>query len=204
MWLAEGRTSEALSDFNRAIELMPQSGAYHANRATARLINGDAKRAVEDFRRAVQLEPNEPFVHLLLFVAQARAGDLEGAKTALARQADSINAGNWPRPIVDLFLGRGSVEAVEKAAKVAAQKKDVEGQRFDADFYIGQWALLTGDEEAAASRLKSVYDSRLREYLEFDIARSDLDNLGTLAESPARIPTVTEKPRQNVPTGSKR
>ncbi|MBA4099100.1 MAG: hypothetical protein C0484_20335 [Rhodospirillum sp.] len=204
VWLAEGRTSEALSDFNRAIELTPQSGAYHANRATARLVNGDAKRAVEDFRRAVQLEPNEPFVHLLLFVAQARAGDLEGAKTALARQADSISAGNWPRPIVDLFLGRGSVEAVEQAAKVAARKKDVEGQRFDADFYIGQWALLTGDEEAAASRLKSVYDSRLREYLEFDIARSDLDNLGTLAESPARIPTVTEKPRQNVPTGSKR
>jgi lipoprotein NlpI/V8-like Glu-specific endopeptidase len=204
VWLAEGRTSEALSDFNRAIELMPQSGSYHANRATARLINGDAKRAVEDFRRAVQLEPNEPFVHLLLFVAQARAGDLEGAKTALARHADSINAGNWPRPIVDLFLGRGSVEAVEQAAKVAAQKKDVEGQRFDADFYIGQWALISGDEEAATSRLKSVYDSRLREYLEFDIARSDLDNLGTLAESPARIPTVTEKPRQNVPTGSKR
>jgi lipoprotein NlpI/V8-like Glu-specific endopeptidase len=204
VWLAEGRTSEALSDFNRAIELMPQSGSYHANRATARLINGDAKRAVEDFRRAVQLEPGEPFVQLLLFVAQARAGDLEGAKTALARHADSINAGNWPRPIVDLFLGRGSVEAVERAAKVAAQKKDIAGQRFDADFYIGQWALLTGDEEAAASRLKSVYDSRLREYLEFDIARSDLDNLGTLAESPPRIPTVTEKPRQNVPTGSKR
>jgi lipoprotein NlpI/V8-like Glu-specific endopeptidase len=204
VWLADGRTSEALSDFNRAIELMPQSGAYHANRATARLINGDAKRAVEDFRRAVQLEPGEPFVHLLLFVAQARAGDLEGAKTALARHADSTNAGTWPRPIVDLFLDRGSVEAVEQAAKVAALKKDVEGQRFDADFYIGQWALISGDEEAAASRLKSVCDSRLREYLEFDIARSDLDNLGTLAESPARIPTVTEKPRQNVPTGSKR
>ena len=204
VWLAEGRTSEALSDFNRAIELMPQSGSYHANRATARLINGDAKRAVEDFRHAVQLEPNEPFVHLLLFVAQARAGDLEGAKTALARHADGNDAGNWPRPIIDLFLGRGSVEAVEQAAKVAARKKDVEGQRFDADFYIGQWALLTGDEEAAALRLKSVYDSRLREYLEFDIARFDLDNLGTLAESPARIPTITEKPRQNVPTGSKR
>lgn len=200
--LSEGRIAEALGDFNRAIELMPQSGSYRANRATARLIDGDARRAVEDFRRAVQLEPGEPFVQLLLFVAQARAGDLEGAKAALARSADGINAGNWPRPIVDLFLGRGSVEAVEQAAKVAAQTKDVEGQRFDADFYIGQWALISGDEEAAASRLKSVADSRLREYLEFDIARADLDSLGMLTITPASGPT--EKPHQNVPTGSKR
>ncbi|HJR21025.1 MAG TPA: hypothetical protein VJ822_05355, partial [Dongiaceae bacterium] len=66
----------------------------------------------------------------------------------------------------------------------------------------GQWALIAGDEAAAALRLKSVCDSRMREYLEFDIARADLDDLGTLAESPTGSPA--EKPRQNVPTGSKR
>lgn len=202
VWLAEGHGAEAISDFNRAIELAPQSGAYHANRATARLIDGDAKRAVEDFRRAVQLEPDEPFSQLLLFIAQARTGDLDGAKAALASQAQASKAASWPRPIVDLFLGRGSVEAVEQAAKIAALGKDVEGQRFDANFYLGQWALISGDEAAAALRLKSVYDSRLREYLEFDIARADLDTLGTLANSPARL--QTEKPKQNVPTGSKR
>jgi hypothetical protein len=42
----------------------------------------------------------------------------------------------------------------------------------------------------------------MREYLEFDIARADLDSLGTLADSPTRIPT--DRPHQNVPTGSKR
>ena len=202
MWLAEGRADAAIGDFNHAIELAPQSGSYYANRATARLIDDDAKRAVEDFRKAVQLDPNEPFVHLLLFIAQARAGDMEGAKTALARHAENYQAANWPRPIVDLFLGHGSIEAVEQAAKVAAQGKDVDGQRFDADFYIGQWALISGDQEAATLRLKSVADSRMREYLEFDIARADLDNLGTLAITPASSPA--EKPRQNVPTGSKR
>ena len=202
VWLAEGRTAEAIGDFNRAIELAPLSGAYHANRATARLIDGDAARAVIDFRKAVQLDPDEPFVQLLLFIAQARSGDLKGAQDALASHAVRSKAADWPRPIVDLFLGRGSVEAVEQAAKVAARNKDVAGQRFDADFYIGQWALISGDEAAAMQRLKSVYDSRMREYLEFDIARADLDSLGTLAITPASGPK--EKPRQNVPTGSKR
>ncbi|MEZ5830687.1 MAG: tetratricopeptide repeat protein [Dongiaceae bacterium] len=200
--LSEGRIPEAITDFNRAIEIMPQSGAYFANRATARLINGDEKRAIEDFRHAAKFDPEEPFVHLLLYIAQARAGEKEEARSALAAYAESHHDQAWPRPIVDLFLGHGSPEAVEKAAKLAARSKDAAGQRFDADFYIGQWALLTGDEKAAALRLKSVYDSRMREYLEFDIARADLTSLGTLAESPINIPA--ERPHRNVPTGSTR
>jgi lipoprotein NlpI/V8-like Glu-specific endopeptidase len=204
--LSEGRMSEAISDFNRALELMPQSGAYYANRATTRMIDGDAKRAIADFRRAVQLDPDEPFVHLLLYIAQARAGDLEAAKAGLAAYAEENQSHDWPRPIVDLYLGHGSPEAVELAAKDVAKStdaaKDAAGQRFDADFYIGQWALLSGDQELATERLKSVYASRLREYLEFDIARADLNSLGSIAESPT--PTPLDHPKKNVPTGSNR
>jgi len=200
--LAEGRISEAVGDFNHAIELAPQSGAYFANRATARMIDGDEKHAVEDFRHAAKFDPAEPFVHLLLFIAQARAGEPDAAKSMLAGYAESHQTQDWPRPIIDLFLGRGSPAAVERAAKVAAENKDAAGQGFDANFYIGQWALLSGDEASAAQRLKSVYDTRMREYLEFDIARADLDALGTLADSPSRI--HTDRPHQNVPTGSKR
>ena len=202
--LAEGRMDESISDFNRAIELLPQSGAYFANRATARMIDGDEARAIEDYRLAVKYDPAEPFVHLLLFIAQARAGELDEAKSALADYADGHQNADWPRPIIDLFLGKGTPAAVEKAAKVAAENKEAAGQGFDANFYIGQWALLSGDEAAAAQRLKSVYDTRMREYLEFDIARADLDTLGTLAEAPAPTRIPTDRPHQNVPTGSKR
>jgi lipoprotein NlpI/V8-like Glu-specific endopeptidase len=196
--LAEGRVSEAISDFNRAIELTPQSASYYANRATARMIDGNEKRAIEDFRRAVQLDADEPFVHLLLYIAQARAGEMKAATAGLEAYAAQHPGHGWPRPIFDLFLGRGSPEAVERAAAVASEGKDVAGQRFDADFYIGQWALIAGDEAVAAQRLKSVYDSRMREYLEFDIARADLSSLDSITGSP------TPTPRKNVPTGSKR
>ena len=202
VWLAEGKSAEAISDFNHAIELAPQSGSYFANRATARLIDGDEKRAIEDFRHAVQFDPGEPFVRLLLYIAQVRGGEKAQAQAMLTAYADQHADDDWPRPIVDLFLGKGSVEAVEEAAKLAAEKKDAAGQRFDADFYLGQWALISGDEAAAAARLKSVYDSRMREYLEFDIARADLNSLGSLATAP--IPVTPTNPHQNVPTGSKR
>jgi len=123
-----------------------------------------------------------------------------------AAYAEENQSHDWPRPIVDLYLGHGSPEAVELAAKDVAKStdaaKDAAGQRFDADFYIGQWALLSGDQELATERLKSVYASRLREYLEFDIARADLNSLGSIAESPT--PTPLDHPKKNVPTGSNR
>lgn len=198
--LAEGRIAEAIGDFNQAIRLLPQSGAYFANRATARLIDGDEQRAIEDFRLAVKYDPDEPFVRLLLFIAQSRAGQKEEAQGVLAAYAHEHQGRDWPRPIIDLFLGEAGPADVERAAKVAAAQKDAAGQLFDANFYLGQWALLSGDEAAATQRLKSVYDSRMREYLEFDIARADLDNLGGLAET--RVPA--DRPHQNVPTGNRR
>jgi tetratricopeptide (TPR) repeat protein len=176
VYLAEGKTEKAIADFNRALKLIPESGAYYANRATARLIDGDLDRAVADFQLAVAKDPEEPFLRLLLFVAEARNGDREDAAGRLEAYVQEHKDPAWPRPIVDLFLDRGSVADVEKAAQ-QGKAEDVAGQRFDADFYLGQWAMLNGDENAAALRFKSVYDSRLREYLEFDIARAELDGL---------------------------
>ena len=194
--LAEGNGAKAISDFSRALKILPQSGAYYANRATARLIEGDVKRAIADFQQAVIHDPEEPFLRLLLFVAEARNGAREEAEGRLAAYAAEREIPAWPRPIVDLFLGRGSIAAVEEAA-AKATGDEAAGQRFDADFYLGQWALLHGDEDSATARFKSVYDSRMREYLEFDIARAELDELARIGDSAALAP------RKTVPTGSK-
>lgn len=194
--LAEGNGDKAVSDFSRALKILPQSGSYYANRATARLIDGDFKRAVADFEQAVIHDPEEPFLRLLLFVAEARGGAREAAEGRLGAYAGEHEIGAWPRPIVDLFLGRGSIAAVEAAAAKAAGDEGA-GQRFDANFYLGQWALLHGDADSATARFKSVYDSRLREYLEFDIARAELDGLARIGDSAAL------NPHNTVPTGSK-
>lgn len=194
--LAEGDGDKAISDFSRALKLLPQSGAYYANRATARLIDGDLKRAIADFEQAVINDPEEPFLRLLLFVAEARAGNRQAAEGRLAAYATEHAVGPWPKPIIDLFLGRGSIEAVEQAAARAAGL-EADGQVFDANFYLGQWALLHGDEDSAEARFKSVTDSRMREYLEFDIARAELDGLANPGDSAAL------SPRKTVTTGSK-
>ena len=194
--LAEGNGDKAISDFSRAIKILPQSGAYYANRATAQLIEGDMARAIADFEQAVIHDPEEPFLRLLLFTAEARSGSRAAAEGRLAAYAAEHEIPAWPKPIVDLFLGRGSIAAVEEAAARAAGL-EAAGQVFDANFYLGQWALLHGDADAATIRFKSVYDSRMREYLEFDIARAELDDLARPADR------ASLSPRKTVPTGSK-
>lgn len=198
--LSDGKIDRAIGDFTRAIGIAPDSGSYYANRATARLIGGDTKRAIADYQQAVSHDPQEPFLRLLLFVAEARNGAREEAEGRLAAYAATHAETAWPRPIVDLFLGRGSIEAVEAAA-ATAKGDDAAGQRFDADFYLGQWALLHGDESSAVARFKSVYDSRLREYLEFDIARAELDDLPASGDQAAL--EATKHPRGPLPTGSR-
>lgn len=192
--LAEGKVDRAIGDFSHALTILPESGAFYANRATARLIGGDLDKAIDDFQLAVAKDPEEPFLRLLLFVAEARDGAREDAEGRLAAYAQEHQDQAWPRPIVDLFLGRGSIAAVEQAA-AAATGEEAAGQRFDADFYLGQWALLHGDADSAATRFRSVADSRLREYLEFDIARAELDDLDApgkqAALEPQKKPLVT-------------
>lgn len=187
VWLAEGEIDKAVKDFSRAIELLPDSGSYYANRATARMIDDDLDEAIADFQLAVAKDPEEPFLRLLLFVAESRDGQRADAQGRLAAYAKAHQDQAWPRPIVDLFLGQGSIDAVEQAA-AEAEGDEALGQRFDADFYLGQWALLHGDESSAAARFKSVTDSRLREYLEFDLARAALDEIGTPGKQAALDP----------------
>jgi hypothetical protein len=90
---------------------------------------------VRDLAQAAGYDPDEPYVALWLFLAQRRSGS-EG--TALAR---SFASEAWPRPAIELLLGRMTPEALRTAARDY-------GERCEADFYIGSWQLLRGDPAA--------------------------------------------------------
>ena len=55
---APGATSEAIADFNKAIELDPNFGRAYANRALVHRRNGDTEQAFADYNRAIQADPS--------------------------------------------------------------------------------------------------------------------------------------------------
>jgi tetratricopeptide (TPR) repeat protein len=52
-----------LADFDRAIELRPQSPEALAGRAQANLKKGLAAKALPDVEQALSLDPNDPYAH---------------------------------------------------------------------------------------------------------------------------------------------
>jgi lipoprotein NlpI len=140
---------------------------------------------VADFERAAALERDEPFNVLLLYLALARSGEPAKAKAVLEAQAARRAAGAapgkaspsganaWPQPVIDFFLGRIDLKQIAAAAAEGDPMAQAD-QRFDVDFYLGQWALLRGDKVEGSRRLQAVIKSGLREFMEFDIAQADL------------------------------
>lgn len=188
--LSSGRAQQAIDSFGAVIKMAPDVGVYYANRGTAYLLSGDSAKATEDFRKALQLEPDEPFDALLLYIAEARNGDRSKAKQELGdfaaqwagpkKEQHSNSSSNaetdWPRPMIDFYLGK--ITAADVA--IAAKRGDAEAQadqHFDLDFYLGQWALLDGRQDEGRQRLQNVVKTNMREFMEFDIAAGDLNRL---------------------------
>lgn len=187
--LSSGAAGRAIDGFAAVIKMAPDTGVYYANRGTAYLLSGAADKASEDFRKALQLEPDEPFDALLLYIAEARNGNRAKATqelTTFAAQwsgpkktqtSTSSNAAtDWPRPMIDFYLGKISAADVAAAAKRGDADAQAD-QHFDLDFYLGQWALLDGRREEGRKRLENVVKTDMREFMEFDIAAGDLNRL---------------------------
>jgi tetratricopeptide (TPR) repeat protein/V8-like Glu-specific endopeptidase len=187
--LSGGRPDLAIGSFSKVIKMAPDVGVYYANRGTAYLLTGDAAKATVDFRKGLSLEPDEPFDALLLYIAEARSGDRAKAKQELSDFAaqwsgPKPDAGNssanaetdWPRPMIDFYLGKITADAVAVAAKRGDSDAQAD-QHFDLNFYLGQWALLDGKQTEGRDRLQQVVDTDMREFMEFDIAQGDLNRL---------------------------
>jgi O-antigen ligase/tetratricopeptide (TPR) repeat protein len=89
-----GRGAEALAAFDRALAVEPHSPNAWALRGEADLATGDARRAAEDARHATTLLADYPEALATRAAAQARIGDLTGARQARALLAGMAAAGD--------------------------------------------------------------------------------------------------------------
>ena len=56
-YINNGKTDEALSDCNQAIQLDPKNAVAYANRCAAHINRGEADEALSDCNQAIQLDP---------------------------------------------------------------------------------------------------------------------------------------------------
>jgi len=60
----EGYYSKAIADFDRVIELQPDSAMGYVSRGNAYALKGDADYAISNYDRAIELQPNHTYIYL--------------------------------------------------------------------------------------------------------------------------------------------
>ena len=81
----QGRLDEALRDYTKAIELLPDYGEAHARRAAIWQNRGAGAKAIEAYTVALQRNPGWAAGYIQRGLAWARAGDMDKAQVDCAR-----------------------------------------------------------------------------------------------------------------------
>jgi lipoprotein NlpI len=110
-----------------------------------------------------------------LYLAKARGGDVD--RESLAANAAQLNLTRWPGPVIGLFLGQITPEALV----AAAQDPDPTTQRerqCEAYFYAGEHFLIQGQRAPAVQMFQSAVATGVTSLFEHSSAKAELRRLG--------------------------
>jgi tetratricopeptide (TPR) repeat protein len=172
-WTVLGDYKQAQADYDEVIRRQPTDMKGYFGRGRVRFYAGDFMQSASDFTRSHQLGGGI-YTAIWLFLARKRA-DIPAEQT-LAQDAGTSGGGDWPGPIVALYLGKSAPDAAQKAAASPdpARQRD---QRCEANFYIAHWHLLRSEREAAAQLLRDAQSGCPGSFLENEAAVAELRRL---------------------------
>jgi lipoprotein NlpI len=174
---ARGDFDLAIADFNKAesdycrqgrCSLYGQMQVYRG-RGVANLYAGALPNAVADFNQASSLDPRNAYPALWLDIANKRSS----LPSRLADAVAQIDMTRWPAPVIRLYLGQMTPEAVLAAADNANA-----GQICEANFYTGELELQQGKKEDATRLFRLAAATCPQSFVEHEGAETELKALG--------------------------
>ena len=166
----KGDYQAAIADYDESIRIDPKDIDGYRARGFANFYAANYGAAVPDLARAVADKPADAYPALWLFIARTRAGD-QTAAAELATNARALKPTDWPYAVVELYLGRRTLEAT----LAAPTKPD---DRCEAQFYVGEWQLLRAERAAAIEALRTAAQTCPKDFVEFADAQAELKRLG--------------------------
>ena len=172
-WRDKGDNDRALADYAEAIGVAPKNATLYEVRGRAELYRGSLPQARADFEQASDLDPKRGYTALWLDIADRRSNQ----PSRLADMIREVDGTKWPGPLIRLYLGQTTPEAVLAAAddRDAITKR---GRVCEANFYTGELALLTGARDDAARLFRLAAADCPRTFAEWWTAMAELKTLG--------------------------
>jgi lipoprotein NlpI len=163
----------AIADYTKSIELDPKNSLNYVNRGVANLYAGSLPKALADLNQASELDRKSAYVALWLDIVEKRSR-LAGR---LQQSFSQIDMTTWPAPVIRLFIGQLTPEAVLVAADDPdpIKKKD---KICEANFYSGAMALHQGKRAEAVRLFRLAAADCPRSSVEWFAANAELRALG--------------------------
>lgn len=169
-----GLYDRAIADYGAALELKPDFAFAYTNLGRAYFYQGNFSKAAASFEDRLKIKPRHVYPMLWLYLARARMG--QDPKPELAGYMANMKKGHWIYEAAQLYLGKATPEQVLDAARKGNPHKKRE-RKAEADFYIGQYYLVNGNEKAAAGHFRKVIDTGITRFYEYTGAEVELRRL---------------------------
>jgi lipoprotein NlpI len=171
-WSDKANLACAIADFDQAIRLDPKDWRGYLNRGRANLYAGALPKAVADLKEASELNPKHAYAALWLDIANKRSN----LASRLAEAVKQIDMTKWPAPIIRLYLGELTPEAL-LAAATDADVQTNEGQVCEANFFSGELALQQSNTDEAERLFHLAAADCPRNFVEYGGANAELKAL---------------------------
>jgi tetratricopeptide (TPR) repeat protein len=169
---AMGDYARAIADYDEALTLVPGRIALIDSRGQLNFSMAHYDDAAADYTRVPDFDAGSAAAALWLYLARARGGDETAAKVDLAARASKLRQPEFPYAAVELYLGRGSPEAV-----LAAASRPVE--HCEARIFVAEWDLVRGDVAAATKIFTSLDDGCSKYFIDYhELAAAELKRIG--------------------------
>ena len=173
-YLTLGQYQRGIQDFDEALRRRPKDSGAHGGRGEAYFYLGQFGKAETDLAAAVKNDAKVAYYALWLYLAQSHQG--KDGKATLAQNASALDLKTWPGPVIDFFLGKSSADQVLSAAQVGDTKTQHD-QQCEADFYLGEHALLAGDKDEGKHLLGEAAGSCDHRFIEYAGAKAELSRI---------------------------
>jgi len=96
----KGQYDQAISDFNKAIEINPRYGQAYNNRGIVYRLKGQYDQAISDFNKAIEINPRDAqtYNNLAWLLATAKEPHIRNGKKAVELALRACELSEWKNP----------------------------------------------------------------------------------------------------------
>ena len=164
---------QAIKVLSRASRLNDDAGVTLAY-GRALFFAGRYTEAATNFNDGLESQVDEDLALFhVVWLYLARSYNKEYGLDELAFHSQRIDYDDWPRPVVDLFLGRTTPEQLLSTARQGNPQRARE-RLCEAHYYLGQLYLLQGLKAHAALSFRASVDTQVIHYIEYWSSKAEL------------------------------